>query len=646
MVGTEVLYGDYNGHMRPLGRMHFSDSRCLVADHPESLQEDVESHFCPHCNSLWGQGPEAQANNNRCPSCFECPCCGCVLVPAPIDPLSPASKFCFRCSYCRWSSRGIGLVESDPSTLVLAATVGEKKQRPENAAFAKLLFSAKQREGKGKARRERAWGGGAAGLSSLDHTDRSWGSRAGAGGAAVAVPTGPWRVADAENMVEKRAQLVTTASRELLPKQNSSTLNTAKIRPDSGTAQSYDGSATGASSMNISRAGEPNPGLWSLSNGQSVAGLWERVQGMSGELGSGGAPVAVEGEGMVRGRRVSIPLSSLYLGEVVVGSEADWPRRVRLRTQLGKRCRKDLAVGRPGILVKPFINPLDGDSKKEGRWFKKDCSASLFVPRVTVASLPSLKALREGHPTALVLRVSNPQISPLRVRLDTDQEVGGFDRPSEEGEEDNGATGGTGSGVGVTAGGDSSGISVGGGEGGAAAGTGGGQRGVGKKDNATGPQGSTVDIERTSAGGFEGRGRQPAGEVTLSVRKPPPGVWVKLEGRDDYLAQASEQRLWLPKGLRTGKPEEGGLVLHHYEEVAWLQLVLIGVDDVGKALLESGVSVAAEEGEEHKEGTSPVIAVQFRLLVREGEEGMEGDDEGEVGFLMLVRFPMLMCRPE
>lgn len=61
----EVLYGDYNGRMQPLSRMYFSlDSRCLVADHPASVQEEVESHFCPHCNSLW-HGPEAQSNQNR-----------------------------------------------------------------------------------------------------------------------------------------------------------------------------------------------------------------------------------------------------------------------------------------------------------------------------------------------------------------------------------------------------------------------------------------------------------------------------------------------------------------------------------------------------------------------------------------------------
>lgn len=65
MEGTQVLYGDYNGHLRPLNLMYFSlDSRCLVADHPESVAEEVESHFCPKCNGLFTT-PDAISTGNR-----------------------------------------------------------------------------------------------------------------------------------------------------------------------------------------------------------------------------------------------------------------------------------------------------------------------------------------------------------------------------------------------------------------------------------------------------------------------------------------------------------------------------------------------------------------------------------------------------
>lgn len=66
MEETQVLYGDYNGHLRPLNLMYFSlDSRCLVADHPGSVAEEVESHFCPKCNGLFTT-PDAISTENRC----------------------------------------------------------------------------------------------------------------------------------------------------------------------------------------------------------------------------------------------------------------------------------------------------------------------------------------------------------------------------------------------------------------------------------------------------------------------------------------------------------------------------------------------------------------------------------------------------
>lgn len=66
MEELQVLYTDYNGHRRPLSLMYFSlDSRCLVADHPESVAEEVESHFCPTCNGLFTT-PDAMSMENRC----------------------------------------------------------------------------------------------------------------------------------------------------------------------------------------------------------------------------------------------------------------------------------------------------------------------------------------------------------------------------------------------------------------------------------------------------------------------------------------------------------------------------------------------------------------------------------------------------
>lgn len=50
------------------------------------------------------------------------------------------------------------------------------------------------------------------------------------------------------------------------------------------------------------------------------------------------------------------------------------PLPIPLRPRKSRRCRAELAEGRPGILVKPKLNPLEGDSSLRtghGQWWKK-----------------------------------------------------------------------------------------------------------------------------------------------------------------------------------------------------------------------------------------------------------------------------------
>jgi dynactin-4 len=50
------------------------------------------------------------------------------------------------------------------------------------------------------------------------------------------------------------------------------------------------------------------------------------------------------------------------------------PLPTPLRVRFSRRCRAELAAGRPGILLKPKLDPLDGDSSLrsgDGRWMKK-----------------------------------------------------------------------------------------------------------------------------------------------------------------------------------------------------------------------------------------------------------------------------------
>ena len=93
------------------------------------------------------------------------------------------------------------------------------------------------------------------------------------------------------------------------------------------------------------------------------------------------------------------------------------PLPVPLRARVSRRCLAEQAMGKTGILVKPKLNPLEGDSSLRaghGQWFKKDSSAATSVPRVQICSYGKDSASQK---TAVLLKVRNPTLSMIRLRF-------------------------------------------------------------------------------------------------------------------------------------------------------------------------------------------------------------------------------------
>ena len=71
------------------------------------------------------------------------------------------------------------------------------------------------------------------------------------------------------------------------------------------------------------------------------------------------------------------PMQALLMQQVGTGATSFaelLPLQVPLRPRKSRRCRAELAEGRPGILLKPKLNPLEGDSSLRtghGQWWKK-----------------------------------------------------------------------------------------------------------------------------------------------------------------------------------------------------------------------------------------------------------------------------------
>jgi hypothetical protein len=71
-----------------------------------------------------------------------------------------------------------------------------------------------------------------------------------------------------------------------------------------------------------------------------------------------------------------IILSQKNGGNLPGSLETLLPHPIPLRPRKSRRCRAEIAESRPGILVKPKLNPLEGDSSLRtghGQWWKKVC---------------------------------------------------------------------------------------------------------------------------------------------------------------------------------------------------------------------------------------------------------------------------------
>ncbi|CAN0510689.1 unnamed protein product, partial [Ectocarpus sp. 8 AP-2014] len=376
----------------------------------------------------------------------------------------------------------------------------------------------------------------------------------------------------------------------------------------------------------------------------------------------------------------------------------------RLRARLGKRCRKDLAAGRTGILIKATFNPLDGDSstakargeerEREQRgegvkktWFKKDCSAALSVPRITVASLPSFLALlgptaaataasktaaprqqggreeddhggagseevagqqpqqqqqqQQQQQPSLVLRLANPQITLLRLRVATEN------GPSTAESDPDGNTAAAATAAAAAVGVDET--SPPGAEQSAGGGGDGGRK-EGRAAASASSGSSATAVTAAAATALAGGGGN-AGFVTVRPAGWGEGDWVHLEGREDEIIRQPGDRYRLPRGLLSRADDGGGrdtgsppgaersgragatpLLLHQQGDVAWVRVPLdkACADRVAAAVK----AAAAAEAE-----ALPVLDVRFSLVMGEGEGG-SGDD---ISMPIAVRFPLSSC---
>ncbi|KAL3921542.1 MAG: hypothetical protein SGILL_002695, partial [Bacillariaceae sp.] len=111
----------------------------------------------------------------------------------------------------------------------------------------------------------------------------------------------------------------------------------------------------------------------------------------------------------LQGQHIESILSQQNCGAMTESMNDILPLAVPLRPRKSRRCRAELAEGRPGILLKPKLNPLEGDSSL--RTGHGQCAMEV-LPRARVSIHAS-----DGSRHAFLLKVSNPTLGFVRLRM-------------------------------------------------------------------------------------------------------------------------------------------------------------------------------------------------------------------------------------
>ncbi|KAL7555091.1 hypothetical protein ACHAWF_018804 [Thalassiosira exigua] len=377
-----VVYVDHARHLTPLTLCyHATASRHLTSGRsdviPPSTSVEVDSAYCPRCLTFCDA---ASASSGVCQKdaggCKDCPICFSPLA-VSIDEIAAGPEkeggglVChYLCSHCQWSSQECG-VSSDASKLLeCSSTDGadstkEKELEPQRgkiiAEASKDLEACLQRRISERNQE---------GDSLFNSMVKMWGQR------------------EQEEQRRKRMNLATTAFKGGSNKQGEiwslETLEQSLLEKRKDIDSLYTPSMLSPDEGGPDKTNEPARGP----------------------------------------KKSRIPLTpqqtaaQMSLTTTAPQSRSDlFPLPVPFRARVSRRCRAELAKGKTGILIKPKLNPLEGDTSLRaghGQWWKKDSSAIHVVPRVQLCRSGSDPAA--GNFAGL-LKVKNPTLNAMRLRL-------------------------------------------------------------------------------------------------------------------------------------------------------------------------------------------------------------------------------------
>lgn len=360
--GVSVRYACKCGQLGPVRALFFSDlSQKPVCRRPSCALEEFESFYCGHL-LVNLPSKEASLYQNRSSRCFSCPTCASVLATAFHEA---KRRYFFLCAHCRWDSLELGLEDEDPDTLVMSAIVREREAAQEDV-FHTLLSHYSSAPARPVKVHGVSQGVGllsiADSMKELQREQQMKKFRL-----HRMAEMGGWRYEQLQDKMYEREQWLLDQRRESEWPQLAAQL-----------------------------AALPAP---CVSNQDAPELLMRFAQ--LGDMGE----VSTLQQRLLHPLEQPREASKVFLSRPPLRAKRTW------------RCIESIEKGSAGILVKPQISPMSGDSSLpvSTSWFKKANLAVHYLPIVTFQHLP--RRSQGSDAIEVVLFVENPLDDPIRLVL-------------------------------------------------------------------------------------------------------------------------------------------------------------------------------------------------------------------------------------
>lgn len=367
--GISIRYGCPCGEMVPLPLLFYS-TLChkLVCRKPCCSVQEFEAYYCAN---LLINFPSKEANmyQNRSSRSFACATCTSILSTVFDDSIG---KYYFLCPHCRWDSAStVNLMEEDPDLLLMSAIARERETPQEDIFHALLSFHQKNTEKTTDSDTDRQFATSekrTTAMLSLQRDQEKIQRRR-----EKSYERGVWKMETMLESLEERKTWLENAWKEI---------EWTELRQQLSSYASNESTA-GLDDRNINLIQD----LAKVSDMSALSNLKQRFL----------APLEQH-------RNVA----NLY------------PFRPCLRTKKTWRCVESMKKGSAGILVKPHISPLSGDSSLPvpGTWFKKATLAVHYIPMITFVQLPRKRSSEcESYRYFTILLIENPMDEWIQLVL-------------------------------------------------------------------------------------------------------------------------------------------------------------------------------------------------------------------------------------